>query len=89
MSEKLQHTPGPWRWWVTVNGARVAGRPADGSSNFVCNVVIPERAVFYQANACLIAAAPDLLEALEVTRGQWIHSINAPMCLAAIAKARE
>jgi hypothetical protein len=48
-----------------VSGARVAGHPADGSKNFVCDVLLPERAVSYQANARLIAAAPDMLEALQ------------------------
>ena len=40
-----------------------------------------------EANAHLIAAAPDLLEALKRSRAQWIHSVNAEQCLAAIAKA--
>ena len=30
-----------------------------------------------------------LLEALQATRGQWIHSVNADKCLQAIAKATE
>ena len=30
-----------------------------------------------------------LLAALERSRGQWIHSVNAEQCLAAIAKAEE
>lgn len=59
-----KHTPGPWRWWITVGGARVAGHPADGSKNFVCDVLIPEDAVSFTDNARLIAAAPDLLVAL-------------------------
>lgn len=60
----MSYTPGPWRWWVTVCGARVAGRPEDGSQNFVCDVLIPERAVRYEDNARLIAAAPELLASL-------------------------
>ncbi len=39
------------------------------------------------ANARLIAAAPCLLEALQACRAQWIHSVNADQCLAAISKA--
>ena len=39
------------------------------------------------SDAKLIAAAPELLAALQQARGQWIHSVNAPACLAAIAKA--
>lgn len=30
-----------------------------------------------------------LLEALERSRAQWIHSVNAEQCLAAIAKAQQ
>jgi len=32
-------------------------------------------------------SAPDLLDALKTSRGQWIHSVNAERCLAAIARA--
>ena len=39
------------------------------------------------ADARLIAAAPDLLRALQACRGQWIHSVNAEQCLAALRKA--
>ena len=38
-------------------------------------------------DARLMEAAPDLLVALKACRGQWIHSVNAVRCLAAIAKA--
>ena len=38
--------------------------------------------------ARMFAAAPALLEALERSRGQWIHSVNAESCLAAIAEAK-
>lgn len=31
----------------------------------------------------------ELLEALERSRAQWIHSVNADRCLAAIAKAQQ
>lgn len=37
--------------------------------------------------ARIVAAAPELLEALRQSRAQWIHSVNAEKCLAAIAKA--
>ena len=37
-----------------------------------------------------VAAERDaLLEALERSRAQWIHSVNAEQCLAAIAKAQQ
>jgi hypothetical protein len=62
------HTPGPWRWWPTASGARIAGRPADGSKNFVCDVLHPELAVHYLDNARLIASAPELLAELRKAR---------------------
>ena len=41
------------------------------------------------AEACAMAAAPELLEALQACRAQWIRSANAEQCLAAIARAAE
>ena len=35
------------------------------------------------------AQRDELLAALERSRGQWIHSVNAEQCLAAIAKAQQ
>lgn len=37
----------------------------------------------------LLAQRDELLAALERSRAQWIHSVNAEQCLAAIAKAEE
>ena len=79
-----KHTKGPWCWKgpsllsprgeVLSCGDVGVGDPGAGD--------LP-----VEPDACLIAAAPDLLEALQQSRGQWIHSVNAEACLAAIAKA--
>jgi hypothetical protein len=37
----------------------------------------------------LLAQRDALLEALQRSRAQWIHSVNAEFCLAAIARAEE
>jgi hypothetical protein len=37
----------------------------------------------------LVAQRDALLEALKLSRAQWIHSVNSDHCLAAIAKAEE
>lgn len=72
-----KHTPGPW----IIGGIESGMMSVDGSNGGeVTGFVI-------SADARLIAAAPDLLEALRLTRGQWIHSVNAEVCLAAIEKA--
>lgn len=53
---KVQHTPGPWvsdQHMVYADGRAVANTDQTG----------PENDIEVDANACLIAAAPDLLEA--------------------------
>ena len=37
----------------------------------------------------MLTQRDELLAALERSRGQWIHSVNAEQCLAAIAKAQQ
>lgn len=37
----------------------------------------------------MAAQRDELLAALERSRAQWIHSVNAEQCLAAIAKAQQ
>ena len=59
-----KHTPGPWRWWLCKDGSydsnndyvQVAGRPEHVAQIRIASVS--------EADLCLIAAAPDLLEAL-------------------------
>ena len=64
------HTPGPWlaKFGLLGGGDRsVYGRAFDGSFKYICDRVrggSPEQA---EANARLIAAAPDLLEAAKLT----------------------
>jgi hypothetical protein len=64
------------------------GEPGTAGFQIVCDVDFGYGRKTDEANARLIATAPELLEALEMTRGQWIHSVNAKKCLAVIAKAR-
>ena len=52
MSEKIKHTPSPW----SVGG--VSGQEIYGGGRLIANA-------WTDANAALIAAAPDLLAALE------------------------
>lgn len=56
----MSHTPGPWRKWVDQTGTEHRICAMDG--DFVCNLDAWNR----EANARLIAAAPELLEALKV-----------------------
>jgi hypothetical protein len=77
MSE-LAAPPGPWEYIAT------SGYDYGSRSYWIPKVCI---AIDTEETARLLAAAPDLLEALEACRGQWIHSVNAERCLSAIAKA--
>jgi hypothetical protein len=54
-----QHTPGPWKPLKTFGGVTIILDPEDKSVAYLRGYKHP-----YKANARLIAAAPDLLEAL-------------------------
>lgn len=68
----MKHTPGPWRAWNSV-GSVILKSWRVGESNTCEGVVRPVAVVSNEnrsseeelANATLIAAAPELLEALE------------------------
>lgn len=94
-----KHTPGPWDygWEIQPNGCPTVGH----KGLMVCMVAHsakdPEQKETALANANLIAAAPDLLEALEYALSMWGDYLppgnsNAMKAIkqsrAAIAKAR-
>lgn len=111
MSE-AKHTPGPWEWWD-----HLSGRPK-GYDLAELFAAVPRRRILklyggagldalgkdpeQRANAHLIAAAPDLLEALEALVKNHCALVDSGDCgnwnptderevidaLAAIAKAR-
>ena len=75
-TKKTQHTPGPWVADVDRGMIRGAVRPSDSPPGFGLACVVPgylgegrdemeQDSAFLRANARLIAAAPDLLEALK------------------------
>ena len=85
------HTPAPWR--VTqlqhVVGLGVwSGTPGGSNEYRICALGLTNGASL-EANACLIAAAPDLLEALEeiVKNDPFQQSSAGIIARAAIAKA--
>lgn len=101
MTHKTKHTPGPWHYdWTSKTNGYITGfhvgrqiAPMDEMGCIEHLITIPndrpteEEA---EANARLIAAAPELLEALEELQGYELPVSQA--CLdrinAAIAKAR-
>ena len=59
-----KHTPGPWKTQTHISLDRLEIRDADGRRIAVCAMDYPMSAKTHDANASLIAAAPELLEAL-------------------------
>lgn len=83
-----KHTPGPWA--VEDRGCRfIVSKEGDGYiTRDVCRMDGSTMSAFAQeANAHLIAAAPDLLEALHYAVRQVPELITVPGIRAAIAKA--
>lgn len=97
MTNTAQHTPGPWHWKI----ARSLRHLHDSRNNCFAQVSMPapiknvhdynfHQYEFYEAIAALIAAAPEVLEALKSAR-KYLNDAGfaRPVleCDAAIAKA--
>lgn len=81
-----QHTPGPWRTIQSTDGVVVLNESALASGAASVVIVTPIRSE-YEANARLIAAAPELLEALV----HLVHACTAngvARCDSALANAK-
>lgn len=97
------HTPGPWKkserlngpWWHISSGHSIDGQECgSGRQAIACVHGESKRgakayAEMFEANARLIAAAPELLEALQVMLDAAQHDITTEcdIARAAIAKA--
>ena len=60
-----KHTPGPWKTQTHISLDRLEIRDANGRRIAECAMDFPMSAITHDANASLIAAAPELLEALQ------------------------
>lgn len=93
----MSHTPGPWEcsdrpngpfWHISsvnsINGPCIGGRQAIASTPATCKKAAPKYAAMFKANALLISAAPDLLEAL-----QFVMSAHGEQLDTAFAKAQD
>ena len=63
MNDK-KHTPGPWKTQPHISLDRLEIRDADGRRIAECAMDFPMSAKTHDANARLIAAAPDMLDEL-------------------------
>ena len=68
---KNKHTPGPWKYGGNL---KTGGIAITGKSGLICET-LADISDDHKANAKLIAAAPDLLAALELIRAD----INDPL----------
>jgi hypothetical protein len=86
-----KHTPGPWAVHPRIKDSVVTGK---GGS--IADLVGTKSAQEHEANARLIAAAPEMLEVLELLESRWDEIVaddvsvtgSIHMIRAAIAKAR-
>jgi hypothetical protein len=91
----VAHTPGPWDIGVSVDHTAaiiVPVHPSEGSGFVVAHINrIPRMSSIrgeMEANASLIAAAPELLEVLRnIERTRGCLQVIREVCRAAIAKA--
>lgn len=90
------HTPGPWKWHWKLDGLKadcgVFSEKTEGHAYSICRAPVFEAQDQWEANARLISAAPDMLEALEAlvqadASGELDDSMFAA-ARAAIAKAK-
>ena len=65
MNMEKKHTPGPWKAQTHISLDRMEIRDANGRRIAECAMDFPMSAKTHDANASLIAAAPELLEALQ------------------------
>lgn len=66
-SARASHTPGPWTWTPYARPGAMDGAEVKGEKEYIC-------APYTKANARLIAAAPELLEACDEALNALIGS---------------
>jgi hypothetical protein len=80
----MSHTPGPWRWSCLVNEPLNTALLSDGAADLVFESSISPS----DSDARLIAAAPELLEALEGLVDNTEAEANWAKAFSAIKKAK-
>ncbi len=80
-----KHTPGPWEFSTTADGARIRQHAEPGSGNptiawvgcdYINDMNLEELSPEGVANARLIAAAPELLEACAIAEEQASYALR-------------
>lgn len=95
----MNYTPGPWQWWTSNSFLRLSSRATGKDGGVIDSYVMKDghsSLIVSKEDMNLIAAAPDLLEALQlaekamaegrnVTYPEWYGVINKSR--SAISKA--
>ena len=77
----MKHTPGPWRWSQNPYGGARVETQSVGIADVLSRAGVPHPVQeSCAANARLIAAAPELLEALERVERRARESGECPLC---------
>lgn len=83
--QEAKHTPGPWH----INAVRCEGDNVFAGNRRICNVYGDIGQDPFKANARLIAAAPELLEALKLYHRGWTHGDGNIDTMEIMAEASE
>lgn len=77
----MSHTQGPWKVDKNHKGFVDIRRDVDSYTSGIATVWEDFYAENYESNARLIAAAPDMLEALEEVMGELdVEGLPCPLC---------
>ena len=67
------HTPAPWEVLIITGDIFIAPVGDDFGGNTIAQIIVVDKRDISKANAQLIAAAPDLLDALQLLQNAFIH----------------
>lgn len=77
----MSHTPGPWKWWTSNSFLRLSSESDGKDGGVICPIVSRSDGhpdlIVKREDMALIAAAPELLEALEVANQAMSKGRNA------------
>ena len=90
--KRFMGTPGPWEWWTSNSFLRLSSKTTGRDGDVIDSFCMSDGATSLSVKADdmnLIAAAPDLLEALQGLIHADCHSVrNSNVHINAIEKAR-
>lgn len=80
MSGEFKGTPGPWEWWTSNSFLRLSSKATGKDGGVIDSTVMRDghpTLVVKKEDMALIAAAPELLEALQLAEKAMVAGRNA------------